>query len=258
MNIAVLGHRGMLGQAVMQSVMKREGHVLRIYHDQAWTMSSKRLDTVNQEDLAGVDVVINCAGVTPQRKTDDASMVYTNGYSPHKLADVCDQAKARLIHVSTDCVFSLPGPHTEASPISPHNLYGISKAAGEITREPHLTVRTSFIGLSSTGLLSDLIGKEHVEASKRLLWSGHTAIQVAEYLLLLAEKPEVSGLLHIPGEWINRYDLCLRLAAHFELDVKIIQNNDFFADRRLLSTRWNALGLPEPMRLDEELKAYHL
>lgn len=255
MNIAVMGHMGMLGLSVQQEVMK-QGHVLRIFYEEGWQPKALRIQ--NGFPDKDIDVVINCAGAVPQKVTENREMVLANAYAPYILKDACLQANARLIHVSTDCVFSAPGPHTEASPVSPKSLYGLSKATGEITDEPHLTVRTSFIGLGPYGLLHDLMNHDHNYASRRLLWSGHTVNTVAHYLVLLAGRSDIHGLLHMPGEWQSRYDLCLKLKEYFKLPVEIKEDNDFFSDRRLLSTRWNKLGLPAIPSFDEQLKEFIL
>ena len=256
MKIAVMGHMGMLGLAVQQEVMKRD-HVLRIFYQDSWEIKALRIEDGMLPD-SDIDVVINCAGAIPQKEHNPKNMVRTNGYGPHHLAAATNDIGARLIHVGTDCVFSAPGPHTEASPVTPQSLYGLSKATGEVTYGPNLTLRTSFIGLGPYGLLHDLMNSEHVEASQHLLWSGHTALTVARCLVDLAERPDITGLMHLPGEFINRYNLCLKLKEYFKLPVTVIEKNNFFADRRLISTRWAKLGLkPAPM-LDEELKEYIL
>lgn len=262
MNIGVTGHKGVLGRAVVQAVMKHE-HVLRIFEEEGirdWYNTSppaRRIHYIGGQELESIDTIINCAGRTSQRSGTEIEFIWDNAYSPLLLADHCDTARTRLIHISSDCVFSLPGPHTEASPISPKGTYGISKAAGEIFRPPHLTVRTSFVGWGPAGLMADLRQNEEVYASSRLLWSGHTVDTVAEYLVLLAERPDITGLLHMAGEWQNRYELCNRLNATFpeHLGAEVIRRDDFFADRRLLSNRWGKLDLPPIPSFDEQLKA---
>jgi len=254
MNIAVMGHMGMLGLAVQQEIM-RQGHILRIFYEENWEIKARRIDHEQLPD-DDIQVVINCAGVVPQSGATPKDMVYTNAYAPYVLRNACNQIGARLIHVSTDCVFTAPGPHSEASPLSPSSLYGLSKAAGEISDEPHLTVRTSFVGLGPTGLLHDLMNSEHVNASENLLWNGHTATTVARALVELAAQGGVSGVLHLPGEWTNRYRLCLQLKEYFGLKVDVIKNNTFRADRRLLSTHWDSLGLTPLPEFGQQLKEY--
>lgn len=254
MNIAVMGHTGMLGRAVQQEVMQR-GHILRIFYENTWDIKAWRINHADFPD-GEIEAVINCAGAIPQKALTDQEMVEANALGPHILRLACDKIGARLIHVSTDCVFTAPGPHSELDTVSPKTLYGLSKAAGEITSDPHLTLRTSFIGLGPYGLLHDILNSEHITASRRLLWSGHTAATVAKYLVLLAEKKELAGLLHMPGEFISRYSLCLELQAHFNTPVTILEDNSFAADRRLVSNRWSYLNFPQIPTLADQLKEY--
>lgn len=255
MNIGVTGHQGMLGQAVSLEVIQ-QGHVLRTWDDYSSVMlppRARRLVSLSSTDLAEVDALINCAGIVSQQTASDQELVWNNSYSPQYLASLCDRTRTRLIQVSTDCVFSLPGPHTEASPLSPHGMYALSKAAGEVLRAPHLTLRTSFVGYGAHGLLTDMREQASLAASRRLLWSGHTAPTVAAYLVRLAAYPDITGLLHLPGEWQNRYELCLKLKTHTNLPVEIREDNSFTADRRLLSTRWHRLPFPDLPAFDQEL-----
>lgn len=252
MRILVTGHQGMLGTQVCREVMER-GHTLQLLPTIGWENRSQRIERVTPEQLGTSQVVINCAGIVSQRQLPATDLIQSNAYGPHWLAQACEVAGIRLIQVSTDCVFHRPGPHTEFSPISPINLYALSKAAGEVTTAPHLTMRVSFIGLGPYGLVHDLQTLEEITASRRLLWSGHTAPVVAKYLVALAARPSIFGLLHMPGEWQNRYELCERLKAHFNLPVKIVEDNSFAADRQLLSTRWSKLDLPPLSTFQEEL-----
>ena len=84
-----------------------------------------------------------------------------------------------------------------------------------------------------------------MKASNRLLWSGHTVDTIADVLITLAERSDVTGLLHIPGEFQSRYDLCMTLATYLMCGAQVIRDDSFVADRRLMSTRWSMLGLPE-------------
>lgn len=253
MNILVTGQQGMLGQAVERQVQLR-GHVLRLCLTSDWEHRAKRIEDFDLVDLLDIDVVINCAGLVSQRpNTSPANFMQTNAYGPQYLAELCDWTHVRLVQMSSDCVFSLPGPHPEAGVLSPRGYYGISKAGGEVLREPHLTVRSSFIGPGPIGLLHDLQTLPRVEASRRLLWSGHTLETVSRLLVVLAERREITGLLHIPGEFISRYELCRRLVDQLHLPVELVERNDFTADRRLLSARWENLDLPRLPSLEAEL-----
>lgn len=240
MNIQVIGARGMLGSAVRRAVRRAGQTLLDIDID--ITDPELRLHPRAQ-------VVINCAGLVKGRAEPDSQYLLVNGCGPHRLAEACDSAGARLIQASTDCVFWGIGPHSEQSVPDATDIYARSKLAGEITRAPHLTVRTSFIGLGERGLMRDLLAAHQtgatVKASSQLLWSGHTVNTVADVLVQLAQRTDVTGLLHIPGPFTTRYDLVRTLAAWYELRLTIIDNAaEFRADRRLVSERWGELNMP--------------
>lgn len=228
----------MLGQAVC-SAIQESGHEVQALEG--------RIQIIHPLWIKS-DIVINCAGRISQKPRLDSDFISSNAYGPHLLADTCDLIGVRLIHVSTDCVFSHPGPHLEQETVSPVGIYGLSKAAGEITRAPHLTVRTSFIGLGPHGLLHDLMqpGKQ-IRASAKLLWSGHTVETVARTLVYLAvEHPGITGVLHIPGEFRSRFTLAWKLKDIFDLPAEIIQDDSFVSDRRLASKTWDQLSLKMP------------
>lgn len=206
----------------------------------------------NQVDITRVvpadiraEVVINCAGLVKQRQVSDSRFVLVNGYGPRRLAEACDVVQARLIHISTDCVFVGTGPHDENSVPDAGDIYAVSKRAGEVMRSPHLTVRTSFVGHGPRGLIHQLATQPEVRASRRLLWSGHAVETVAQLVVRLAERTELAGLLHIPGEHLSRFDLVTILQQTYGLRTRLIEDNSFIADRRLSSFRWEGLGLPQ-------------
>lgn len=245
MKITVFGPNGMLGQAVMKAALA-QGHEVN-------PIQSRIEDAVSGHVRRSV--VINCAGQVPQKRSTDANMVLTNAYAPHLLAEVCDLALVRLVHVSTDCVFSDSGPHDESDAVSPASFYGKTKAAGEVTRDQHLTVRVSFVGEASHGLVHDLRTQMSVDASRELLWSGHTVRTVAEYLVQLAVMSEIKGLLHMPGEWRSRYELVSALVGFLGLPTTVNSQTGFRADRRLASVRWQGLGLKTPPLFYDQLVA---
>ncbi len=252
MNIQVTGYKGMLGKEVCAAVA-RYGHKLIV----------EDVDITNMPGTAkGFDVLINCAGLVPQRDPvpSAARMIQVNGFGPYHLAGWCDKSGKRLIHISTDCVFdgSGEGPHSETSIPNPITDYGKSKLTGEIIREPHLTVRTSFVGFGRRGLISELykcVQEEQVyKASDRYWWTGHTARYVAEILVILAER-EINGRIHIPGEKMSRFHLVEELKKALDLcDLKVHRRPSPMVDRRLKSDRWETLQLPKPPSFDWQLE----
>lgn len=232
MRLHVTGAKGMLGQAVIAEA-QRQGH--EVYAD--------TYDIAFIDKLHG-DTLVNCAGVVKQRDCLPSEFIRTNSLGPHLLAEMCDKYNARLVHISTDCVFAGYGPHDENATPDASDIYAVSKRAGEIDAKPHLTVRTSFVGRGSRGLIADLEKGKIVSASNRLLWSGHIVSTVAKTIITLCERQDIFGVLHIPGEFQSRLQLVQSLVRSLGLGTIIDEDNSFAADRRLVSSRWEWLGLP--------------
>lgn len=249
MRVQVAGFSGMLGHAVVDA-LARHDHEVEAIGD---------ITEVRPSDIVA-EVVINCAGITKGRPLPASTYMHVNAYGPHRLAEACDSARARLIHVSTDCVFNDSRPYnkTESTPVFPDDIYSLSKCAGEVVRWPHLAIRTSFIGWGKRGLLYDLYthqGSTRTEyAGQR--WSGHTVETVAEVLATLAERGDtVAGLLHIPGDHQTRAELVRRLSKRFGLNITVNESSEKPGyDRRLNSERWGALGLPTLPDFETQLR----
>ena len=244
MNIQVIGFRGMLGRAVCVAAATA-GH------------------TVLAEDVGPIElampekilapIVINCAGMVKQQHTSTHLMMAANAVGPHRLAAVCEIMRARLIHVSTDCVFQGGGPHDEGDIPDADGPYALSKRAGEVIDPPHLTLRTSFVGFGRFGLIHDLITKRAVVVSQSLLWTGHTVDTVAQLLVWCAEHPEIAGLIHVPGDEQTRYTLARDLKARWKLPAKLVRDDGFVADRRLTSGKWGYLNMPTLPPFEQQL-----
>lgn len=231
MHIHIIGVHGMLGHAVRESAIRHNIRAINTHAD---------IRTIIPEQVFA-PTVINCAGIVKDRvdKTD-SDMMDVNTTGPHRLAWACDQAHARLIHVSTDCIFIGPGPHDEDGVPDAKDIYAFSKRSGEIIRSAHLTIRTSFVGFSQRGLIAQLLRGDTIRASHNLLWTGHTARAVADILIALAMRPQIMGLLHIPGETQSRAALVQRLQAHLGTSAPVVIDDTFYADRRLISRRWES------------------
>ena len=162
MKFLIIGVSGMLGQTLFKlagqqsdfevygTVRRRDAHVLEFLRAAETRIFECDLEgAVDPLLYCSPDVVINCAGIIKQQGAAQAAMSYirVNALAPHVLADLCERWGARLIQLSTDCVFSgRVGHYAEADIPDPVDLYDRSKLLGEVTRAPHLTVRTSFIG----------------------------------------------------------------------------------------------------------------
>ena len=278
MRILVTGSGGMLGREVVDCAHDFPGLVvLPMPHAEMSLTDPVRMARV----LANCrpDVVINCAGLirgrTIQGREISASeMMATNAVGPHLLAEIArDYVPAcRVIQVSTDCVFSGYQPmhsrgYSEIDRPDPIDIYGRSKAAGELLTKPDLTVRCSFVGLGSRGLLAWLMRQAGtVPGYAESRWNGMTSIAVARVLLHLAQNPHLTGILHVhSGEATDKAQLLTAMQRAFRLGVNVRQVTtpaEHRVNRMLRSIREDATETighipPFEQQLDELVDMWH-
>jgi dTDP-4-dehydrorhamnose reductase len=197
-------------------------------------------------ERSGCDVVVNCIGIVKQSllAQDAITSISVNSLYPHRLAALCRDRAVRLIHISTDCVFSgHGGSYTEDSPPDPVDLYGRSKLLGEVDAGGALTLRTSIIGreLSGTfGLVEWLISSRggSVKGFTRAIFNGFTTSALAaEIGALIEQHPDLQGLRHISADPIDKFSLLSLLDEAFGLDIEIEADDGLVIDRSLDSSR---------------------
>jgi dTDP-4-dehydrorhamnose reductase len=257
MRILIFGGDGMLGHELLRCW--RRGHEVRVTlrRDAASYRSLPGIDPavsrfeVDCRDLQAVvgavawarpEVVVNAAGIVKQRPIAAESIpsIEVNALFPHRLAEVCAAAGARLVQLSTDCVFSgAKGAYLETDRPDPQDLYGRTKLLGEV-QEPHcLTLRTSIIGLEiarRTSLVEWFLAQRGpVRGYTRAIYSGLTTTEMAraiEHLLLHA--PGLSGIWNLASAPISKHDLLVALAARLgRTDVSITPDDALACDRSL-------------------------
>lgn len=219
----VLGAGGMLGTAV--------GHAFSVAGWRVRPVDRGGLDILKDEPetlpIEAGTVVINCAGMINRRERDHPAeeFLLVNAIFPRRLADLCAARDARLVHVSTDCVFDGgAGPYDEASPTAARDLYGRSKRLGEPANA--MVVRTSIIGPESRNFYSLLCWFLSTEGRCRgfpnHLWNGVTTLQLAESLLRILDADAWRhGLFHLHGEDLSKLELLRLMAAAFDHRVEI-------------------------------------
>jgi dTDP-4-dehydrorhamnose reductase len=206
----------------------------------------------NALDLAQPEVVVNCVGIVKQSDAarDAAGMVHVNSLFPHVLAAACALRRVRLIHVSTDCVFSgNRGAYRESDNPDPVDLYGRSKLAGEPSGPHVLTVRASMIGWELAGrrrgLLEWFVAQRGgtVRGYTRAVFTGPTAPELSRAILALIERrPDLSGTWHVAGDPITKHELLLTLRAALGLDVDIVPDDGVAIDRSLNGSQFRAVA----------------
>ncbi len=264
MKVLVFGASGMLGNAVTRLLsadpqLEVWGTVrsakMRNYFDSA--IAQRLISDVNVENFDGLtslyaqvrpDVVINCIGLVKQltAANDPLQALPINAMLPHRLARLCEISKARLIHISTDCVFNgQKGNYRETDPCDALDLYGRSKALGEVFDSHAITLRTSIIGhelASAHGLVGwFLTQKGIVKGYKRAIFSGLPTVELATVIRdRILGHPELSGLYHVAAAPIAKFDVLTKVANVYgksiciEPDDKVVVDNslnaDFFAE----------------------------
>ena len=251
MKVLVTGASGMLGIQVCRLAAQQLGreHVTALTHAE--------LDITKDEMVAAAldrhrpDIVINCAGIVRGRPMDDEQYLSVNAAGPHLVEGQCSVRGIRLVQVSTDCVFDGSGPKTEMHPIAPRDIYGQSKAQGEVTAAPHLTIRTSFVGLGPRGLLAWLISRTgEVPGYTAVRWNGLTTVWAARKILAAAFSDRY-GLLHLFGSDSTKHQLLSAAAEAFSLDVSVVPSNTLHQDMRLRSIYPDNDLLPAPPLMEQ-------
>lgn len=265
MRILVLGGTGMLGHKMFQVLKERFPDtfcaIRNSKRDERLTkisllQSENVIDGVNAEDFASLqkmlverrpEWIVNCVGIVKQRAEAKAALpsVALNALLPHWLADRCLAWGGRLIHISTDCVFSgKVGGYTEDSPSDAEDLYGRTKYLGEVAAENAITLRTSIIGrelFHRESLLEWLLSQEkkRVMGFRRAFYSGVTTNHLAEVVGdIIQLHPRLSGLYQVTSQTISKRDLLCLLRDAYRLEVEIAPDDAFHCDRSMLGDRF--------------------
>lgn len=207
------------------------------------------------------DAVINAAAVVPQRDegADVVANLEVNALFPHRLAQMCRAVGARLIHVSTDAVFSgKRGNYREDDRPDPVDIYGHCKLLGEVSGAGVLTLRAAIVGLGltrRTGLVEWFLQQRgEVSGYRRARFSALTTGQFARVIeMLLAAYPGATGLYHVSTAAISKYDLLVALRERLALPVEVVADDSERPDRSLDSTRFRAQFSWSPPSWEEML-----
>ena len=201
------------------------------------------------------DWVINCIGLIKQRTQalDPLASISLNALFPHQLSLVCQMIQARMIHLSTDCVFSgKKGEYVEQDASDAEDLYGRTKFLGEVAYPHAVTVRTSMVGRelrTRYGLVEWFLAqKSAIKGYRKTIFSGFTTDELSHILLhYVLPRPELSGIYHVSSEPISKYDLLMLVKKSFGLSIDILPEEEPIVDRSLDSTRFRrATGYQPP------------
>ncbi len=254
----ILGANGMLGNTLLRRLSTNRGYAVHGTIRAATASPAAGAATIHcgldvgddaklLEVLGTVrpDVVINCVGLIKQRAAanDPRLAISVNSLFPHQLAHLCTGIGSRLIHFSTDCVFSgSRGNYREDDPSDADDLYGRSKRLGEVDYGGHLTLRTSIIGheMANHHSLIDwfLSTKGRVSGYAGVIFSGLPATEIARIVEQhVLPDDSLGGLFHLSGEPIDKDRLLRLVAAAYRHDVEITRCEEPRLNRALDSSR---------------------
>lgn len=258
MRVLVLGATGMLGHKVVQRLHAGPFEVHAAARGpippQLGVPSGRLHSIADAGDEAAIartvrrvrpDVLVNCVGIVKQTRAGDrARLIEVNSVLPHRVAQLCEGSGIRLVHFSTDCVYSgLKGSYTERDLPDPVDLYGRSKLAGEPETEQALTIRTSIIGREIRGrrsLVEWFLSQEGITTGfRRAIFSGLPTVTLADVLrTILGDHPEMSGVWHVSSDPIDKYELLRIIQDELSHDVRLVPFDTPVIDRSLDSTRF--------------------
>lgn len=212
------------------------------------------------ETIGEVDAVINCLGITNRHANKNVGLTFfVNSAFPHMLSQVY---KEKLIHITTDCVFSgIEGaPYNENSSKSPSDIYGLSKKLGE-PWEKSLVLRTSIIGPEIHGFLSLLewvkMQKGNVSGYKNHFWNGITTKEFAKICEKIISNRDLypkNGLFHVFSSAVSKYEVVCKIKGKYNLDITVDAVDATVAIDRRLSTVKSLNRQLELSSFDEMLK----
>jgi len=261
MRILILGGDGMLGHQLLKQ--------LKINHDVRVTLRRdlavyKRFTLFSTENsYPGIDVrspgklaeslndfhpdaVVNAIGIVKQlpEASESIPSIEINALFPHRLALLCKDINVRMIHLSTDCVFSgKKGNYEESDRSDPDDLYGRTKFLGEVNEKHCLTLRTSMIGQELSrkkNLLEWFLAQNvTVQGYKKFIFSGFTTLELSRVIEnLILNYPDASGIYHVSSDPISKFDLLSIIKENLKLPIEIIPDESFSCDRSLDSTKF--------------------
>lgn len=225
----------MLGHKVVQHLSSLDKfEVLDISFRRKLRQNTVIVDAMNGADLTDTvvridpDFIINCIGVLVGGSQDEGRAIYLNSYLPHQLKKIAKDIDARLIHISTDCVFSgLKGQYIESDFRDGRGVYARTKILGEIIDNTNLTLRTSIVGPelkhNGEGIFHWFVNQStSVFGYQKSIWSGVTTLELAKVIERMIDN-NVTGLHHITNNTpISKYNLLLLFQKYTGKNINVL------------------------------------
>jgi dTDP-4-dehydrorhamnose reductase len=255
--IVVIGANGMVGHAIVRAMeldttyevigIVRDNSVARylrsLFGGQVLALGNFTISDALKPLLESLrpEVVINCVGLVKQDSESDNTLVAVpiNTLFPHKLAEICSSVGARMVQISTDCVFSgAKGRYTEKDTPDALDVYGRSKLLGEVDYPHTVTLRTSTIGHelnTGHGLLSWFLAQQNsIKGYTRAFFSGLCSNEFASVVRdRVLPRPDLKGIYHVAGHPISKYNLLQLVNETYGKGLLIEPDDRLVIDRSL-------------------------
>lgn len=271
--VLIIGSKGMAGHMIKEYLTQKRYDVYGTFREKEeknLEVNEFYLDAFDKEKLEEIlkkvkpDFVINCIGILNQFAENNPDIaIYVNGYFPHYLDRLSEKYGYKLIHITTDCVFSgKKGNYTEDDFRDADSYYGRSKAIGEVNNNRTLTFRTSIIGpdinKDGIGLFNWFMKQEgKIRGYSNVFWSGVTTLELAK-AIESSFGQNISGLIHlVNNEKISKYDLLKLFSKYMNKDIEIEKYEDYFSDKSLIRTKEDfRYKVPKYEKMIEELSEW--
>lgn len=264
MKILVLGADGMLGHQLVSSLRGRHNvagtvrQPVESFANMSDCLPNRVFPLVDIRDFSLIenvfsdfvpDAVVNAVGIVKQRREakDAIDSIMVNALFPHRLAELCVRHGSRMVHLSTDCVFSgNQGCYADDALHDARDLYGRSKSMGEVEGPGVLTLRTSIIGLElarKTSLVEWFLAQSgEIRGFTRAIYSGFTTLEMARIVeMLLTRSEAASGIYNVSSDSIDKHTLLQLLNLRLGCPISIRSDDSFECDRSLDSTRFRSV-----------------
>lgn len=248
--LLILGSTGMLGHQVVNYFLKFSNYeVIDISYRQKFRKETIILDVKDNLKLESEIIrikpnyIVNCIGILINGSKNIKNTIYINSYLPHLLSSISAKINAKLIHISTDCVFSgKKGKYIEYDEKDGNDIYSKTKALGEVIDNVNVTLRTSVIGLelklNGEGLFHWFM-KQHgvINGFTKAIWSGITTLELAKAIKWAIEN-NITGLYHLTNnKSINKNDLLNLFKKYTKKTIEIISIDGKETDKSFIDTR---------------------
>jgi len=287
MRILILGGNGMIGHKMYHIISKIHNDTwvtlrksLRSYSYSEIYNPEKVIDNVdlinfqiisNQLNKINPDIIINACGITIRRGIDilKSNSIILNSALPHFLNEWVTSNNKRLIHFSTDCVFTgAKGDYLDNDNKDALDLYGSTKSMGEVFDSKYaITLRGSMIGseLENKTELFEWFLKQNnktIKGFNKVIYSGITTTKMAEIVLILINQyPNLNGIYNISSKPISKFELLKLWNDYFDINANIEIDNSYTSNKNLISNNfYKTISMKQPdwIELSSQLKIDNL